>query len=54
MDILKGNFDVKKKIKVKPKTNKKAKLKEYRERASASVSGSMVYIERDMLSWDGD
>ncbi len=54
-DILKGNYKIKKKI-VEKKINiaKKEKLKkELKERALASLGGSMVYVERDKLVWDG-
>ena len=54
-DILKGNYKIKKKIEEK-KINiaKKEKLKkELKERALASLGGSMVYVERDKLFWDG-
>ena len=54
-DILKGNYKIKKKI-VEKKINiaKKEKLKkELKERALASLGGSMVYVERDKLFWDG-
>ena len=34
--------------------NKKENLKqELKERALASLGGSMVYVERDKLNWDG-
>ena len=54
-DILKGNYKLNKKIKEK-KTNidKQDKLKsDLKERALASLGGSMVYVERDKLFWDG-
>ena len=54
-DILKGNYKLNKQIKEK-KTNidKQDKLKsDLKERALASLGGSMVYVERDKLFWDG-
>ena len=56
-DYLKGNYRVKKEIKEKnsQSTDKKKKFKdEYTKRAIESVSGSMVFIEKDLLVWDGE
>ena len=46
---------MKKQIKKKKiSTDKQDKLKEeLKERALASLGGSMVYVERDKLFWDG-
>ena len=54
-DILKGNYKIKKQIKERESSiNEKEKLKkELKERALASLGGSMVYVERDKLFWDG-
>ncbi len=54
-EILKGNFKIQNKIKdEKISINKKENLKqELKERALASLGGSMVYVERDKLNWDG-
>ena len=54
-EILKGNFGIQNKIKdEKISINKKENLKqELKERALASLGGSMVYVERDKLNWDG-
>ena len=54
-EILKGNYKMKKQIKKKKiSTDKQDKLKEeLKERALASLGGSMVYVERDKLFWDG-
>ena len=54
-DILKGNYKIKKQIKEKESSiNENEKLKkELKERALASLGGSMVYVERDKLFWDG-
>ena len=54
-DILKGNFKIQNKIKdekidIDKKEDIKQKLK---EKALASLGGSMVYVERDKLFWDG-
>ena len=54
-DILKGNYKIKKQIKEKEiSNNEQEKLKkELKERALATLGGSMVYVERDKLFWDG-
>ena len=54
-DILKGNYKIKKQIKEKEiSIDKHEKLKkEFKEKALASLGGSMVYVERDKLFWDG-
>ena len=54
-EILKGNYKIQNKIKdEKISINKKENLKqELKERALASLGGSMVYVERDKLNWDG-
>jgi hypothetical protein len=54
-DILKGNYKIKKQIKEKEiSIDEQEKLKkELKERALASLGGSMVYVERDKLNWDG-
>ena len=54
-DILKGNYKIKKKIKEKEiSIDEQEKLKEeLKERVLASLGGSMVYVERDKLFWDG-
>jgi hypothetical protein len=54
-DILKGNYKIKKQIKEKEiSIDEQEKLKEeLKERALASLGGSMVYVERDKLFWDG-
>ena len=54
---LKGNYRVKKDIKEEEnqEKNKSNNFKdEYRKRAIESVSGSMVFIERDLMVWDGE
>jgi len=54
-DILKGNYKIKKQIKEKEiSLDEQEKLKEeIKERLLASVGGSMVYVEKDKLFWDG-
>lgn len=57
-DILKGNFKVKKPVKhdknEKNPIKKESLTKELRKKALASLGGSMVYMERTKLLWDGD
>lgn len=55
MDILKGNFKVKK----KPKPTKKSKKnnsfdEEFRKKAIENIGGSMVFVDRKTVVWDGD
>ena len=54
-DILKGNYKIKKQIKEKKINIDEQEIlkKELKERALASLGGSMVYVERDKLFWDG-
>lgn len=59
-EFLKGNFKVKKDV-VVASTEEAGKergaegvSKELRKAALASIGGSMVYIEREALSWDGE
>ena len=54
-DILKGNYKIKKQIKEKEISLDEQEIlkKELKERALASLGGSMVYVERDKLFWDG-
>ena len=55
-EILKGNFKVKKPVDLKEtQVDKKLSLREeLKKRALASLGGSMVYVERNRLNWDGD
>ena len=57
-DFLKGNFEVKNKVVEKKSEKSKPEhvkiREEFRKRALASISGSMVYVERTDLTWDGD
>ena len=49
--ILKGNYNVKKPI-IDEKKNE-SKEDQYRKKALNSISGSMVFVERNELFWDG-
>ena len=52
--VLKGNFKLKKPVnssKAEPAETLKEKVK---KRVLAQLGGSMVYVERDRMNWDGD
>ncbi|HLF18641.1 MAG TPA: hypothetical protein VI749_07105 [Candidatus Omnitrophota bacterium] len=54
-DILKGNFKVKNPIKANDEKVEKSSVREQlRAKALASLGGSMVYMERTELTWEGD
>lgn len=57
-DFLKGNFKVKRAVKESLSARKKNSAQELKERlrkkALASIGGSMVYVERTELTWNGD
>lgn len=55
-DILKGNFKVKKEVDLqKLKTDTDSNLsEELKQKVLATLGGSMVYVERNKLTWDGD
>lgn len=53
--LLKGNFTVKNPVVEEKATEKNVSIREQlRQRALASLGGSMVYMERTSLTWDGD
>ncbi len=51
-ELLKGNFTVKNKVKVKDKDINPNN--EFRKKALNSIGGSMVFVERNKLFWDED
>ncbi|MCA9398278.1 MAG: hypothetical protein KC684_08950 [Candidatus Omnitrophica bacterium] len=52
-EILKANFKLKKEVKAEE--NKKASFQEeYEKKVFSSLGGSMVFMERDKLVWEGD
>ena len=53
-ELLKGNFEVKKPVNDDDNKKEKSVKKELRKRALASLGGSMVYMERTDLTWDGE
>lgn len=54
-DFLKGNFDVKHKVNVEEiKDDAESFRNEFRRKALESIGGSMVFVERQKLVWEGD
>lgn len=53
-EILKGNFKVKNPVIAKEETTKESIAQQLKKRALASLGGSMVYVDRDHLTWDGN
>ena len=51
--FLKGNYNIKKKI-IDKKETKESIEEDFRKKAINSVGGSMVFVERNKLVWDGD
>ena len=52
--VLKGNFKVKNAVKIDDQNKVPSFQEEYKKKALASIGGSMVYMERTNLTWDGD
>ena len=50
--ILKGNYKLKNKI--EEEESKTSIESDYRRKAINSIGGSMVYVERTPLKWDGN
>lgn len=53
-EFLKGNFKVKNPVKLSEATGEESVQERLRKRALASLGGSMVYMERNNLTWDGE
>ena len=53
-EILKGNFKVKKPVKIEKEDKSDDLVKEFREKALGSIGGSMVYMERTGFTWEGE
>ena len=52
-EYLKGNFELNKKIELEKDYQKKnQRNKEYESKVLNSIGGSMVFVEREILSWD--
>lgn len=53
VDLLKGNFEVKNKVKSTEQKDEIADFKdEFRRKALESIGGSMVFVEREKLFWE--
>ncbi|MCF8176886.1 MAG: hypothetical protein K9J74_00100 [Sulfuritalea sp.] len=51
--LLKGNFDVKRKVEVAENGSEETALaNEFRRKALESIGGSMVFVEREKLFWE--
>jgi hypothetical protein len=56
-EFLKGNFKVKRPVTERasqPVDERQRVAEELKQRALTSLGGSMVYVERTSLTWDGD
>lgn len=58
-EYLKGNFQVKREVTAPnaeqaPATSAERIADELRKKALSSLGGSMVYVDRTDLTWDGD
>ena len=53
-EILKGNFQVKNPVILHEEEGTKSFDEEYRKRVLSSIGGSMVFMERTILVWEGD
>ena len=53
-ELLKGNFKVKNPVILNETPESSSLRDELKKRALASLGGSMVYMERTDLTWDGD
>lgn len=52
-ELLKGNFEVKRKLSVNDTEDAADFNNEFKKKALESIGGSMVFVEREMLFWDG-
>lgn len=54
--LLKGNFTVKRQVQAEvaalPSTGSEAIARQLKQRALASLGGSMIYVDRTQLDWD--
>ena len=52
-ELLKGNFEVKRKVESNQQKDGSAELKrEFRKKALESIGGSMVFVEREKPFWE--
>ena len=52
-ELLKANFKLKSPVNI-AEEKKMSFQQEYKKRALSSIGGSMVYMERERLIWEGD
>ena len=52
MDLLKANFKPQTQVEAEEKKDSTAET--YKKKALESLGGSMVFVEREILFWDGD
>lgn len=53
-NILKSNFKIKKPVVLGMEKKDDSPLRDYHKKALVSIGGSMVYMERTKLTWDGE
>lgn len=53
-NLLKGNFTTQKKVEVSKLSDEETLEQQFKKAALNSIGGSMVYVERTDLTWDGD
>ena len=53
-EFLKGNFTPRKPVEDRSPENPENAADEFRKKALNSIGGSMVFVERNRLDWDGD
>lgn len=53
-ELIKGNFKVKNPVVFSDADKKSSVQKQLKEKALASLGGSMVYMERKNLTWEGE
>ena len=53
-ELLKGNFQVKNPVVLHEEKTNQSFDEQYRKRVLASIGGSMVFMERTILVWEGD
>ncbi len=53
-NLLKGNFTTQKKVEVEKQSDKETLEQQFKKAALGSIGGSMVYVERTNLTWDGE
>ena len=51
MDLLKANFETEKQVQADEKLEDPKET--YKKKALESIGGSMVFVERELLFWDG-